>query len=349
MNCPKIVRGQQQLTPEQAIYAREFARERIAAQLSTAPIDEQKAQEHMFYSYRVVGRKPPVTIRWFDSPFSFVATRVWDGRARDVSGSVRISPMDSVIRSVQVDARGYHLWNEVRNHMSANIGTSMWAIVQTSMPGSAVSVGGWKSVMGSLQAYSDAGELAISRFFHEAFEENKLIHLARFNEMVSGYWLGSRETWLVRKPVILQRDEEGRLHNVSGPCVQYRDGWGWYAWHGVRVPEKVIEHPEQLSRKDWTSERNAEVRRAIQERLGPQRFVELLGGKRIDRGKRGSLIEIKLGSRSTDRVAHYVEVQDSSTERQYLLRVPPSISSADEAVAWTFGLTEADYRPAQET
>ena len=50
-----------------------------------------------------------------------------------------------------------------------------------------------------------------------------------------------------------------------------------------------------------------------------------------------------------ERVARYVQVQDASTPRQYFLRVPPTIQTAAEAVAWSFGLSVEDYGPAQET
>jgi hypothetical protein len=42
-------------------------------------------------------------------------------------------------------------------------------------------------------------------------------------------------------------------------------------------------------------------------------------------------------------------VQDASTDREYYLRVPPTIQTVEEAVAWTFGLTAGEYRPARET
>jgi hypothetical protein len=41
--------------------------------------------------------------------------------------------------------------------------------------------------------------------------------------------------------------------------------------------------------------------------------------------------------------------RDASTERRYFLRVPPTIRTAAEAVAWTFGLSGQDYYPALET
>lgn len=50
-----------------------------------------------------------------------------------------------------------------------------------------------------------------------------------------------------------------------------------------------------------------------------------------------------------EQVARYVHVKDASTERAYYLRVPRWMSSADEAVAWTFGLSANAYQPTQET
>jgi hypothetical protein len=206
----------------------------------------------------------------------------------------------------------------------------------------------WNNVMKSTRAYDDESMWSASRFLHEVFEENPLIHLALFNEMVSGFLLGNKEAWLVRKPIHLELDEEGRLHSENGMCMQYRDGCSFYAWHGVCVPSQVILDPEHLTREVWADELNVEVRRAIQERLGSERFIALVGGTCIDQGPRGELIAIDLKD-DPERVAHYVHVQDTSTERQYYLRVPPTITSADEAVAWTFGLSEQEYQPEQET
>jgi hypothetical protein len=147
--------------------------------------------------------------------------------------------------------------------------------------------------------------------------------------------------------MVLCQDAAGRLHSETGKGIEYPDGWGWYAWHGLRIPEQIILRPERLSREDFLNEKNVEVRRVIQERMG-SRFVAELGGVVLDSGPRGTLYEVKL-PRDPERVARYVQVQDASTERQYLLRVPPTIQTAAEAVAWTFQVAEKDYRPAEET
>jgi hypothetical protein len=73
-----------------------------------------------------------------------------------------------------------------------------------------------------------------------------------------------------------------------------------------------------------------------------------MGGQCIDRDARGELIAVDLGD-DPERVAHYVQVQDPSTARPQFLRVPPSITRVDEAVAWTFELGEQEYQPEQET
>ena len=58
---------------------------------------------------------------------------------------------------------------------------------------------------------------------------------------------------------------------------------------------------------------------------------------------------MRLPGNDPEQVARYVQVQDASTERQYFLRVPPTIQTAAEAVAWSFGLPGKEYRPEQET
>ncbi|MBO0780034.1 MAG: hypothetical protein J2P37_14520 [Ktedonobacteraceae bacterium] len=358
--CPKIVHGQQELTPEQQAYLRHFAQVRTASVLSTAAIDEAETEAHVRSAYCAAGLEPP-QVHWFDSPMSVVV----DSEQKDivsntdnVMGGVRES-MESQIR----DRVGNKVWNQVWDcvmesmwervieRVGDNIQRSVMNLLETSWKWDKTRWewdNVWTYAGASVTAYSNALWLAVGRFFHEAFEENHLLHFARFNEMVSGYHLGSNEAWLVRKPIRLEQEEQGRWHSVSGMCLQYRDGWGFSAWHGVRVPEKLILHPDQLTKEDWLWEGNLEVRRAMQERLGPDRFMELVGATCIDQGRRGSLMEVDLGY-DPERVAHYVQVRDASTQRQYFLRVPPSIQRADEAVAWTFGLDELDYQPVQET
>jgi hypothetical protein len=200
----------------------------------------------------------------------------------------------------------------------------------------------------SLCAYHAAPRQALFEYFHCYYAPNEAHALAQLNLLVSGYWLGKTVALVVRKPTILSRDATGRLHNMTGPAVQYPDGWGLWARHGVHVPAWVVERPaEDLTRDDFFSVVNSEVRRVILERMG-ERFLWKIGARYVDNGSRGQLYEVDLpGER--ERVARYVQVRDVSTDRVYFLRVPPTIQTAEEAVAWTFGLARDEYDPRAES
>jgi len=110
----------------------------------------------------------------------------------------------------------------------------------------------------------------------------------------------------------------------------------------------LIPAPETLTREDFLQEPNVEVRHVMQERMG-ERFMRELGGQVIDRGPRGTLYEVRLPADDPEGVARYVQVQDATTARQYVLRVPPTVQTAGEAVAWSFQMAAKEYDPAHET
>jgi hypothetical protein len=262
--------------------------------------------------------------------------RLWDCVA-DIRESTLGKSLQKNYQWVSVYA---HVWDCVGEQIKA----SVWASLRASGV-ECPKVDVWLSIT---RAYGSAEWFAHSRFFDTYLAPNAEHALAHFNERVSGYWLGNKEAILVRRPCVLSRDGQGLLHSATGKCIEYPDGWGISAWHGVRVPEQVILRPETLTRDDFLHEKNVEVRRVIQERMG-SRFVVELGGQVLDQGPRGVLYEVRLPEDDPEQVAHYVQVQDASTERHYFLRVPPTIQTAAEAVAWSFQLAVDDYRPAQET
>jgi hypothetical protein len=199
----------------------------------------------------------------------------------------------------------------------------------------------------SIQSTEDVRYGAVYAYLAQYYLPNRAEALDWVSRHVSGYWLGKELALLVRRPLFLAHDGAGQLHHAAGKCIEYPDGWGFYAWHGVGVPRKVILAPQTLTARDFFRARNLEVRRVIQERMG-ERFAAVVGENIIDSGPRGVLYEVNVpGDR--ERRARYVKVRDASTAREYYLRVPPTISTAEAAVAWTFGLTTAEYQPEQES
>ena len=89
---------------------------------------------------------------------------------------------------------------------------------------------------------------------------------------------------------------------------------------------------------------NAEIRRAVVELVGYDKIVdraEVLDESDTD----GRLLKIKQDS---DEDIVLVHVKDPSTDREYFLRVPPTIKTARQARAWTFGFDGADFKPVVE-
>jgi hypothetical protein len=377
------------LTPEQQAAAKtaadRFDEACVQAHLSTEPVDEQTAAAYLRQAYERAGQAAPQQIHWLDGPYQLVAVlaskRNWlriDGAVRESispsvwdslrdnteigsieTGAPVLNSVDYRVTRMQIHAQilkhthglNHRVWEAVRER----VGERIWQAVadEVRWPLSPrIRDSGWGNddyaIWHSIRAYDEAPSLALPEYLGGPLASEKGHPLAHFNQMVSGYWFGKGVALVVRKPRLLAFDDAGRLHSDTGRCVEYPDGWGFYAWHGVPVSERVILEPDTLTRDDFLGERNVEARRIIQERMGAERFVWELAATYIDGGPQGVLYEVELPD-DPDRVARYVQVADPSTGREYFLRVPPTISTAEEAVAWTFGLSSNEYSPAQES
>jgi len=177
-------------------------------------------------------------------------------------------------------------------------------------------------------------------------------HLLDLAESCGNCWALDDVCFASERPSINNLDYAGREHCETGPTISYPSGWGVWHWHGVRVAQHVIEHPERLTPSRIQRVDNAEVRRVMIERYGGlARFMVDSGAQLIHEDARGKLWRRETAERVPIVI---VEVRNSTPEpdgsfKSYFLRVPPEIRHASEAVAWTFGLTTQTYQPRQET
>ncbi len=360
---------QQALTPAQEAEAWRFVKVYLQQQLSTDPVDEEQADVFLRQVYQVAGLPPPARIHWVNGPREVPSvTRVLVLPGSEDTGQALMwpatvhhqvkymhSPLDPspprwVSKRLWYIVEWVSLEEGILQGEKRDVGVEgeyyleeMWPHVWDGVEERVRTV-----LLQSVVAYVEAPRLAYELFLDTYLAPNAMYALARFNQLVSTYWLGAETAVIVRRPRLLVRDERGRLHNARGRRLEYYDGWGIYAWHGVLVPERVILAPERLSRKDFLNEEHTEVRRVIQERMG-HRFVSELGGIVIDSSPRGKLHEVRLPADDPEGVARYLQVQDAATARQYFLRVPPTVQTAAEAVAWSFGMSVEGYHPADET
>jgi hypothetical protein len=157
--------------------------------------------------------------------------------------------------------------------------------------------------------------------------------------------------WLSERHTTLNRDEAGRLHCEDGLACGYPDGWGVYAWHGVRVPADLILRPQDQTIAQIQQESNAEIRRVRLERYGFDRYVQDTGAAVIHADETGTLYRNEFPD---DEPLVMVSVLNSTPEadqsfKRYMLRVPPDMTQARQAVAWTFGRQAQEYAPTIES
>jgi hypothetical protein len=167
------------------------------------------------------------------------------------------------------------------------------------------------------------------------------------------WWALERLAIVSERPLRLSLDERGMLHSTEGPALAYADGFALWADHGVTVPAWLVTEPERLAVKHIDAERNTEVRRVMIERFGAERLVREGGSTLVHEDAAGRLWRREFTEGWSEPVV-MVEVVNSTPEpdgshRTYFLRVPPSTRSATAAVAWTFGMRESEYTPAQQT
>ncbi len=153
------------------------------------------------------------------------------------------------------------------------------------------------------------------------------------------------------RPEVLTVDAENRPHNDNGPFCRWRDGTALYAVHGVRVPWDVIERPASITVARIDAEQNAEVRRVMIERYGQARFLVDGGAKAVASDDYGTLYRRELAG---DEPIVMVKVVNSTAEldgsfKDYFIRVPQTVKTAREAVAWSFGKTADEYAPEVQT
>ncbi|QEH32436.1 Leucine Rich Repeat protein [Aquisphaera giovannonii] len=121
-------------------------------------------------------------------------------------------------------------------------------------------------------------------------------------------------------------------------------------WRGVPIDERIAFRPESIAVSEVLEEPNAERRRVLLERVGLERFLAEADADVLDEdtdpGGPRRLLRVPMRG-DEDLVA--VLVHCPSTGGRYLLRVPPTMRTCRQAIAWTAGFDDPDaYRPQVE-
>ncbi|MEG4628179.1 leucine-rich repeat domain-containing protein [Microcoleus sp. AR_TQ3_B6] len=135
------------------------------------------------------------------------------------------------------------------------------------------------------------------------------------------------------RPRHLRFDSQNRLHAEGEPAIEFADGWKFYYYHGVKLPEKYGKlHPNQWHSQWLLTEENAELRRVLIQGIGYDRICQELSAKQIDSWQKYALL--KIDNASDWEEIYLLKMTCPSTGFIHALRVPPNLRSARKAIRW---------------
>ena len=293
-----------------------------------------------------------------------VWTSVWNSVRASLRDSVWNSAWDSVGDSVRASLRD-SVWDSVRASVMASVRTSVWNSVWDSVGDSvwdsvrdSVRDSVWNSLRDSAKnavwdacyGQHDAPWLGFYEYFRDVcglkLQTEKIAGLIQIARSAGWFWPYEKMCIVCERTSVVKQDSENRIHCEDGPAIAYPDGWSIYAIHGVRVPEYVVMRPHEITVNDIQQEQNAEIRRIKIDRYGQSRYLMDSGAKLVHEDDWGQLYKTELDN---DEPLVMVKVVNSTPEpdgsyKDYFIRVPPTCSTALEAVAWTFGKEPSEYK-----
>ena len=315
------------LTAEQKARFPEFTKKWIDIGLSTQPADRMRAETAIAGLYRLSKLKEPRVI-WLPCPISAALSAVFYAKLiQHRLDPGKKKPVDSAVRSAVRSA----VYSAVYSAVGSAVGSAVYSAV-----GSA-----GKSFFGG--SIYNTGYAACADYFNEvcaiAIDRNFL----EMMESCGFYWTLDGICFASERPSEIHRDGEGRLHAEFGMSIRYAGtGWGLFHWHGTQVPCEWITQRNKLTPKIALTWENIEQRRAACEILGWSRILTELNSKTIDKDgdpEIGELVEVELPQIGREKFLRVL----CGTKREFALPVPPTMKTALEAQAWTWGLDKKSF------
>lgn len=163
---------------------------------------------------------------------------------------------------------------------------------------------------------------------------------------ISGYrWMHAEFCIVSERPIKLATELVRGVHVPhceDGPSHLWGDGFAIWHWHGVRVPQHVIESPEKITLAEIAAEANAEVRRVMRDRYGIARYLKDTGAKLVhadyEVARKGAAPRALLEDADGNR---WLVGTDGSTGRVYYMMAPQDAKTCRDAHVALCGFDES--------
>jgi len=360
------------LTPAQKAQLQLYSDRWMAVRRSTAPVDRTAAEQGVVLAYRSAGLAPPTKIEWCSGPIQLartwletvdknragpnvrhrVITQALEQAGRNVGGYRRSDwrlgidptrlatrdPLGTEVNDAVLNAAELFrpsVWSQFWRRT-----TRRWAREpQAERPPSFTQAG---------MSQHDSGWLALYQYLHDVCGfEQEMAKLGGLWQVAANMgWIVPHERicWISERHNILKGDAQGRLHSADGPALQYPDGWTIHAWKGVQVPGWIIQNRERITAAEIAKQRDRVIRRCMIDILSPEKYIATGDPIAMSRDETGILWKKRwqLDMWAAVEVINGTPEPDG-TLKHYFLQVPADVTSAREAVAWTYGMTPAQY------
>ena len=198
-----------QFFPEVMLAARR--EEWLAVGRSCASLNRPRVARIVGELYGRLGKATPVVL-FLDSPMSCMMTCAL---LRDQLGDQLHGQLWDQLRSQLSDQLRGQLWDQLsdqlRDQLRAYLCGNLWCA--------------WEAF------YAAAGEIVGG---YESALQNHLDLWCRQAREMHLWWPYSNVALISERPRKLHLDQEGKLHHETDLAIEYADGWGIFAQHGVR-------------------------------------------------------------------------------------------------------------------
>ncbi|MBD1934530.1 MULTISPECIES: DUF6745 domain-containing protein [Cyanophyceae] len=336
----------EKLTPEKEALIPVYREKWRKIALSTEPIDKEKAAKAIKKAYAFIGLSQPEVI-FYSSPYSgFRYLQQLKGFSDWIGEQMRAeltTKLCSELRNKLQNQCG-QVWMQLERHLESRQFITLCSQLEN-------------------QLRNQFGSSWITRLYIQS--EVWSFHGSRFDFCISALNCAyPRREWEVFKllvkdcgwillddkiclvcdrPRVLSFDNQQRLHGEGAPAIQFADGYSLYAYHGVTLPKKYgTDHPHHWQASWLLEENNAELRRVLIQGIGYDRIAHELGAIELDSYQEYTLLKI-----DTDidiEPIYLLKMTCPSTKFIHVLRVPPDVVSAREAIRWVnWGISPEEF------
>jgi hypothetical protein len=339
------------LTPEQEALIPVYREKWRAIAFSTQRIDREKAAEAIKSFYTTIGDKAPERVIFFDSPYGALSNfEQWD----NLIGGCKTGAWDYILmanlwspwETMRECARNFYAFNNFflqvrRDHEIewTNLQDQLFWTLKGQLP---EEMEMWLWEFNYIKPECLIGHIILASILNYAYNQKTLNVIQSLVNHCGWIFPFEKLAIICDRPTKISFDSQNRLHAEGEPAIQFADGYRLYSYHGETLPEKYGQvHPNQWRSQWLLEEEDAEVRRVLIQGIGYARICQELQATELYNWKEYTLLRIdavidQFGEKEKEPI-HLLKMTCPSTGHIHVMRLPPEIDSAREAIRWVNG------------